>query len=212
MKSGDLLHNELLNLLMQHPSQQHIKNIAARIGSDEQLIATTITLGRKHHGRAANHASWVMRKLFDEDLHLLLHFREELFEWVLETEADSVRRNLLPLLTAYLSNTFVAQSELVGQVYFKCLEWADSERYAISVRCNAMEYLAKTASIEPALKQELLPLFEMIHQHAEGGVWVRSRQILEGFRNSEQAHRRKKQAGKCSPKENREDGKKENLK
>jgi hypothetical protein len=210
MNAPTLLQEELLLLLKAHPSQQHINNIADRIGRDDKLIGLTIALGRKHPGRAANHASWAMRKLFDKESDLLLPFKELLFEWVIETEADSVRRNLLPLLTAYLSKSFIEQSEMAGQVYIKCLEWADSERYAIAVRCNAMQYLAAVAGYEPELKQELLPLFEMIHQHAEGGVWVRSRQLLEGFRKSEQAHRREKQTRKRAPKENRKDRKKEN--
>ncbi len=190
-----LPHDELLELLMQHPSQQHISRLARRIAGDADLTALMILVGRSNAGRAENHASWVIRKLFDAEPLILAPFRDELFNWVLETVSDSVRRNLLSLLSVYLSQEFVEQSELVGKLYVKCFEWAESERYAIAVRCNAMQYLAEMATIEPELKHELLPLFEKIHQLSEGGIWVRSRQLLSQMRKSDQSHRRKNQTG-----------------
>jgi hypothetical protein len=189
------LEHELLNLLMQHPSQQHISHLAKRIAGDADLTALMILVGRSNAGRAENHASWVMRKLFDAEPLMLASFHDELCNWVLETDSDSVRRNLLPLLSAFLRQEFAAHAELVGKLYVKCFDWADSERYAIAVRCNAMQYLAEMAAIEPELKHELLPLFDKIHQHAKGGVWVRSRQLINQMRKSDQPHRRKNQTG-----------------
>lgn len=198
--------DELLELLLQHPSQQHISRLANRIAGDADLIAGMIQVGRSHAGRAENHAAWVMRKLFDAKPLMLTPFRDELFCWVLETDSESVRRNLLPLFSAYLSQEFVTQSELVGKLYVKCFGWADSEHYTIAVRCNAMQFLADLAAIEPELRHELLPLFEKIHQHAKGGVWARSRQLLNQMRKLDQTYGRKNQTGQGSPEKYRKYG------
>jgi len=125
--------------LLQQPSQQHIAHPASSLISYNRLIALTIEPGKLNPGRAENHASRLMRKLIDNDLLLLTSFRDELFHWVLLPDSDSVCRNLLPLLSAYLSQECAVQPELVGKVYLKCFEWVDSEHYAIAVRCNAMQ-------------------------------------------------------------------------
>ncbi len=51
------------------------------------------------------------------------------------------------------------------------------------------------AAIAPELKHELLPLFDKIHQHAKGGVWVRLRQLIQKLSKLNQPYRRKNQTG-----------------
>lgn len=58
---------EIVSLLSQHPSKEHIEKFAQRIKLDPGLISLTIELDRSNSGRLANLASWALRKVFDAD-------------------------------------------------------------------------------------------------------------------------------------------------
>lgn len=161
---------EMNTLLGQYPSQQNITKIARRIENQEELIALNISCGRANRGRIENHASWVMRKIFDENPDLLLSFYEDILHWILSTESDSVRRNLLPLASMNLTAEQLASSEQLGKIYDACFKWIRNERYAIAVRANAMVFLVDVCQREPALASELIPIFEEINLNAVGGL------------------------------------------
>lgn len=133
----------------------------------------------------------MIRKLFDKDSLLLVAFQDELFHWVIETNSDSIRRNLLPVVSSLLSKDYIENDGLVARLYVKCLDWSNSQQYAIAVRFNAMEFMTALAGFEPGLSHELLPFFEMIHQYAEGGVKARSRILIDKMKSLVYAEGRK---------------------
>lgn len=170
--------DEIVALLAQHPSKEHISNFAQRIMLDPALISLTIKIGRANSGRLSNHASWALRKVFDNDKLLLLAFREAIFAWLLETDSDSVRRNLLPLASDLLCLEFIEQSELSVMLYDCCYDWSRNEKCAIAVRCNAMQYLYEMAKFLPELSLELIPVFELNGLHGGSGLKSRSALLL----------------------------------
>ena len=174
----DKLREEIVKLLSQHPSKDHIGKFAQRIIQDSELILLTIALGRAYSGRVANHASWALRKVFDTDQIILMAFREAIFEWLLETHSDSVRRNLLPLASALVTFDFLEEYEVAGKLYDCCYDWSRSENFAIAVRCNAMQYLYEVAKFLPELSSELIPVFEINGQHGGSGLKSRSALLL----------------------------------
>lgn len=105
-------------------------------------------------------------------------FRQAIFEWLLETNSDSVRMNLLPLASTLLSLDFLEQYEQAGKLYDCCFNWSRSEKHTIAVRCNAMQYLYEAAKYLPELSLELISVFEVNGLQGGSGLKARSTLLL----------------------------------
>ncbi len=193
--------SELLVLLNKHPSKAHMKMICGLLMKDERLLPLIFEIINQGDAQSAMRAAWLLSNLYDLESEALLPYQQQMIQAVLATESDSVRRSLLRIIeSGKLSDE--DDDEQLGKLFDACLRWMVSESHAIAVRCNAMQVLYRICLIEPELAPEVILNIETLLAHGSAGFKSRGSKIMAALRKSDQANRRKEQAGECSPKQN----------
>ncbi|MDP2235959.1 MAG: hypothetical protein Q8J88_05965 [Bacteroidales bacterium] len=166
--------NELLVLLRQPLSKQHILMIASLVEKRPDLLQYVFEVIRSKNQKDAMRASWLLSHLWDRSPQLLRPFQHELTELLFQTDSDSVRRNILRILDGMPVN----ESDM-GNLIDVCMQWMLSENHAIAVRCNAMQILFRICQVEPDLSGEVKACILALNDYGSAGFKSRTNKIVK---------------------------------
>jgi len=166
--------NELLVLLRQPLSKQHILMIASLVEKRPDLLQYVFEVIRSKNQKDAMRASWLLSHLWDRSPQLLRPFQHELTELLFQTDSDSVRRNILRILDGMPVN----ESDM-GNLIDVCMQWMLSENHAIAVRCNAMQILFRICQVEPDLSGEVKACILALNDYGSAGFKSRANKIVK---------------------------------
>ena len=166
--------NELLVLLRQPLSKQHILMIASLVEKRPDLLQHVFEVIRSKNQKDAMRASWLLSHLWDRSPQLLRPFQHELTELLFQTDSDSVRRNILRILDGMPVN----ESDM-GNLIDVCMQWMLSENHAIAVRCNAMQILFRICQVEPDLSGEVKACILALNDYGSAGFKSRTNKIVK---------------------------------
>jgi hypothetical protein len=164
---------ELLVLLRQPLSKQHILLIASLVEKRPELLEYVFEIINKNHQKDAMRASWLLSHLWDRSPQLLRSFQHELTELLIQTDSDSVRRNILRILDGMPVN-----ESKMGTLVDLCMKWMLSENHAIAVRCNAMQILFRICQVEPDLSGEVKACILALNDYGSAGFKSRANRIV----------------------------------
>ncbi|MDO8899340.1 MAG: hypothetical protein Q7V19_16935 [Bacteroidales bacterium] len=166
--------NELLVLLRQPLSKQHILMIASLVEKRPDLLQYVFEVIKSKNQKDAMRASWLLSHLWDRSPQLLRPFQHELTELLFQTNSDSVRRNILRILDGMPVN----ESDM-GNLIDVCIQWMLSENHAIAVRCNAMQILFRICQVEPDLSGEVKACILALNDYGSAGFKSRANKIVK---------------------------------
>lgn len=171
---------ELIGLLRKPLSKQHFSLLASRLLARPELIGLVSDVIESGEPGDARRAAWLLSNAFDLDAGLLVPHQEKLIRLVLLAKEDSVRRSLLRVIDGA-----AVPRQYQGALFDACMQWMISERYAIAVRCNAMQILYRICLEEPELSAELIQQIQELISFGSAGFKSRGNKIISRLKKQQ---------------------------
>lgn len=163
-----------IKLLDQPLTRRASESLALAAMEQKGSIVVLLSIVRQAERIIASRASWVLGHLWDMDPKSLIPYQSEIVALVLNAENDSIRRNFLRIIIDFELN----DTELAA-LFEPCIQWMTSERFAIAVRCNAMQVLYLACLQEPELSPEVQANIEACIDYGSAGFKARGKSIVK---------------------------------
>ncbi|MEO8167170.1 MAG: hypothetical protein ABI623_02925 [bacterium] len=161
-------------ILKEHSRSNTIR-IAKWIGPDKKRFAQLMKLFLKGEYRVTQRSAWVLMYCADWHPVLIRPYLDKMIDRMLEAGVHvAVKRNVVRIL----QNVDVPE-RLAGKVATLCFDFLASQEETVAVRVFSMTVLARIATKEPELTNELRLLIEQQMPWGTAGFRARGRRILK---------------------------------
>ena len=163
---GELFHSRM--------SKKEAILVAGLFVQKPEQIAELLDFLRSDEPVSTPQASWILGTIWETEPSLIADYQQDMIQIVLNTQFDSVRRNLQRII-----EYFPIPEDDLGTLFDRCLSWYISENNAPAVRVNALQVLYRISCAEPLLTGEVIAQIEMMDDYGSPALKARSRMVLK---------------------------------